>query len=103
MGREARATARLTPAERQLRRLHRTARGVRNLRVLYDGMRGINRSDREAILEQIRPCLTFPVSDAEWAWLRQKLGLTEGVVGGSDGDSAAGDGDGAEPPESGAV
>lgn len=104
MGREARATAKLTPAERQSRKLARIARGVRNLQVLYEGLRWI--TDWEAILEEIRPHLTFPVTDAEWRWVRTKLGLVAEparVVGGSDGDSAAGDGDRDAQPASGAL
>lgn len=83
MGREARATAQLSPAERQARKLARIGRGVRNLERLSEGLLGVPRGDLRPLLEAIRPHLTFPVSDAEWRWLYTKHGLTDDTPDGN--------------------
>jgi len=74
MGREARATAKLTREEQQSRNLARIAKSVRSLQTLYDALYKL--PDRDAILEELRPHLTFPVSGAQWRLLRTRLGLT---------------------------
>lgn len=79
MGWEARWNAKLEPVEREARRLARAASSIISLRVLCDAMDGIEPAQREAILAQIRPHLRFTPSDADWRWIRKKLGLLEEV------------------------
>jgi hypothetical protein len=72
MGREARATAALSAAERQARRLMRAAQTLWNEERLYRALVGLTIADQRTALAIMAPHLPFRLTAPQRRWLEHR-------------------------------